>query len=106
MTENSKAPKDEDQATQATQQQTRPPNPHNNKPGRPNPTNKNKIKISNNSKTNKKTISQFWARNSKINHLSRRTVPYDLPGGIFVVNNSHIANTSFFFIYAPPSYYS
>ena len=28
--------KDEDQATQATQQQTRPPNPHNNKPGRPN----------------------------------------------------------------------
>ncbi len=36
MTENSKAPKDEDQAAQSTQQQTRPPNPHNNKPGRPN----------------------------------------------------------------------
>ena len=45
MTENSKAPKDEDQAAQATQRQTRPPNPHNKKPDRPNPTNKTKTKI-------------------------------------------------------------
>ena len=45
-TENSTDPqKDKDQAAQSTQQQTRPSNPHNNKPGRPNPTNENKTKI-------------------------------------------------------------
>ncbi len=30
---------------------------------------------------------------------------YDLPGPPIEVSNSHIANTSFFIIYAPPIYY-